>query len=187
MDWYRIRHTVGLHCCLTANGRAEYLKKRGIFHHVGERCAFMFRKVPLYPGLISVGNNVVIGSQVLLITHDAIHHVLNGRGQGERWQEYIGCIDIRDNVFLGSNSIILPNVTVGPDVVVGAGTLVNKSIRNGVYAGVPARYICSLEEFAEKRRNAEITVVKDKKGYLSEQTLREMWDRFRETREERHE
>ena len=142
MDWYRIRHTIGLHLCSTAIKRAAYLKKHGILYHMGDNCMTMFRKIPLYPKLISMGNNVWIASEVLFVTHDVIHRMLNNKLGTDEFQEYFGCIDIKDNVFIGSNSTILPNVTIGPDAIVAAGSLVNKSIRRGGYmpASQPSTY-----------------------------------------------
>lgn len=65
----------------------------------------------------------------------------------------MGCIRIDDNVFVGANSTILANVHIGSNVIIGAGTLVNKDLEAGyVYAGVPAKKICTFEEFLEKRR-----------------------------------
>ena len=178
MDWYRIRHTIGMHMCSTAIKRAAYLKKHDILYHIGDNCMTMFRKIPLYPKLISMGNNVWIASQVSFIPHDVIHRMLNNK-YGANFQEYMGCIDIKDNVFIGSNSTILPNVTIGPDTIVAAGTLVNKNLRGGVYAGVPARYICSLDEFIEKRKQyPEIVIDKSGKGGLSEETVAACWKRF---------
>ena len=92
----------------------------------------MFRKIPLYPKLISMGNNVWIASDVLFVPHDVIHRMLNNKLGTDEFQENIGCIDIKDNVFVGSNSTILPNVTIGPDTIVAAGTLVNKNLRGGI-------------------------------------------------------
>lgn len=183
MDWYRIRHTIGMHLCPTAVKRAAYLKKHNILHHVGDNCMTMFRKVPLYPKLISLGNNVWIASDVLLVTHDVIHRMLNNRYGGNEFQENMGCIDIRDNVFIGSNSTILPNVTIGPDTIIAAGSLVNRSIPgNGVYGGVPAKFLCSLEEFTEKRRNAApIKIAWGKKG-LSEETVAACWERLNQSK-----
>lgn len=49
----------------------------------------------------------------------------------------------------------------------------------GVYAGVPAKYICSFEEFLEKReRYPEIRLGRNGKGGLSEETVQACWDRF---------
>ena len=147
---------------------------------MGKACMVMFRKVPLYPKLISFGNNVWVASNVTLVTHDVIHYMLNIRDKNPAYQEYLGCIDIKDNVFIGANSTILPNVTIGPDTIIAAGTVVNKSLPgNGVYAGVPARYICSFEDFISRRKQyPEITIDKKGKGGLSEATVNACWERF---------
>lgn len=179
MDWYRIRHTIGMYLCSTAIKRAAYLKKHDILYHIGNNCMTMFRKIPLYPKLISMGNNVWIASDVLFVPHDVIHRMLNNKLGSSDFRENLGCIDIKDNVFIGSNSTILPNVTIGPDTIVAAGTLVNKSLQGGVYAGVPVRYICSLDEFIEKRKKfPEIIIDKKGQGGLSEETIAACWERF---------
>lgn len=159
--------------------RAEYVKKHGIFRRMGNGCMIMFRKIPLYPQLISFGNNVWVASQVTFVTHDAIHYMLNIRDHSLRFQEHLGCIDIKDNVFIGSNCTILPNTIIGPNTIIAAGTVVNKSISEGVYAGVPARYICSLDEFIEKRRQyPQIVIERCGKGRLSDDTVRACWERL---------
>lgn len=180
MDWYRIRNTIGLHLCSTATKRAAYIKKYDIFYHMGDNCMAMFRKIPLYPKLISFGNNVWIASDVLFVPHDVIHRMLNNKLETDEFQENIGCIDIEDNVFVGSNTTILPNVTIGSDTIVAAGSLVNKSIRGGVYAGVPAKYVCSIDAFIEKRKAEPQIEIKRGKGGLSEDTIVAAWKRFRE-------
>lgn len=176
MNWNRARHTIGM--CLQQSGqkRAKYLKKHGIFRHIGDHCMVMFRKVPLYPRAISLGNNVWIASGVSLVPHDAIHHMLNYCAEGEDFREHIGCIDIKDNVFIGANSTVLPNVTIGPNVIVAAGTLVNKSIGGGVYAGVPAKYICSFEDFVEKRRRMPVIGIEKHHGDIAEATMAALWE-----------
>ena len=136
MDWYRIRHTIALHLKGSGQARANYIKKHNIFYHMGDKCMVMFRKIPLYPKLISIGDNVWIASDVLLVPHDVIHRMLNNSVEGGGFQENLGCIDIKDNVFIGSNTTVLPDVTIGSNTVIAAGSLVNKSIPgNGVYGG----------------------------------------------------
>lgn len=54
-------------------------------------------------------------------------------------------------MFIGSGSIILCNVTIGDNVIIGAGSVVTKNLAsNGIYVGNPARYICSFEEYGNK-------------------------------------
>ncbi|MBR6475002.1 MAG: acyltransferase, partial [Lachnospiraceae bacterium] len=106
------------------------------------------RLVPLYPEKIFIGDNVRCGSKVYFVTHDVIHDMLNHReGNDYEFKEKIGEIHIGDNVFIGFNTTILYDVNIGSNVVIAAGSLVNKSIpSNSVYGGVPAKYICSFDE-----------------------------------------
>lgn len=182
MDWYRVKHSLGLIICQSGMKRAEYLRKHKVLGNVGANCMIMFRKVPLYPKLISIGDNVWIASNVSLITHDVIHRMLNNMQREEMFQEYLGCIDIKDNVFIGANTTILPNVTIGSNTIIGAGSLVNKSLKgNGCYGGVPVRFICSIEEIINKRSKSSLVKIdKDGKEDLSQKTVEECWAALRE-------
>ena len=63
----------------------------------------------------------------------------------------LGRVSIGNNVFIGTGTIILCNTHIGNNVVVGAGSIVTHDLPdNGVYAGSPARKICSIEEYREK-------------------------------------
>ena len=96
--------------------------------------------------LIEVGDDVIMGNKVQLIAHDfsIMHHTGYAR---------FGKIVIGDRVFIGANSTILMNVHVGNDVVIGAGSLVNKDVPEGsVVAGVPAKVICSTAEYVERQQ-----------------------------------
>ncbi len=65
----------------------------------------------------------------------------------------IGRVTIGNNVFIGSESVVLPGVTVGDNVVIGANSTVTHDIPAGsVAAGSPARVICTLEDYLEKER-----------------------------------
>ena len=51
-----------------------------------------------------------------------------------------------DNVFIGCNTTILPNVKIGPNVIIGAGSvIVNDVAPNTVVAGNPARVIGTFD------------------------------------------
>lgn len=72
-------------------------------------------------------------------------------GGGKKFQEKVGCIEIGDNVFIGSGSRILYDVRIGSNVVIGSGSVVNKDVpSNSVVAGVPARIIGTFEDFVCK-------------------------------------
>lgn len=122
----------------------ETLVKRGL--HVGEN----FNRQqgcfidPTHCYLIDIGDDVTMSIRVTLMAHDASTKKLLGYTK-------IGRIRIGNHVFIGANSTILPNVTIGDYAVIGAGSLVTHDIpANTVAAGVPARVICTIEEYTHK-------------------------------------
>lgn len=154
MKGKRLFQTMRLCTIRSPQKRAEYLKN--VFYSVGDNCTIMDRKVPLYPELISIGNNVHIASHVYLTTHDITHRMINNylktNDVNHRVSETIGCIRIGDNVFIGSGTRVLGNVNIGSNVIIGASALVNKDIPdNSVVAGVPARVISSFDDYINKR------------------------------------
>lgn len=148
--WYSFRISL----MLKSDKRVDYLRKHNVFGHIGKNSIWRDRLIPLYANRIFLGDNVRCGSKVLFITHDVIHSMLNNRDENEfEFKEKIGDIRIGDNVFIGTNVTILYDVTIGSNVVIGAGSLVNKDIpSNSIVGGVPAKYICSFDEFVEKRK-----------------------------------
>ena len=137
--------------------RTAYLKKKNVFGSIGEKVMIQSRKVPLYPELIYIGNNVRVASNVSFITHDVTHNMLNNLpeslGGGYSFQEKKGKIVIGDNVFIGANSTVLYDVTIGSNVIIGAGSVVTRDIPEGtVCAGVPCKVIGRFEDFVEKRK-----------------------------------
>ena len=135
MDWYRIKHTIRMCFIGSGTGRAKYLKKHNVFFNMGDGCMTMFRKIPLYPKLISFGDNVWIASNVSFLTHDVIHQMINQREERALLKEHVGCIKIKDNVFIGANTTILSDTIIGPNAIIGAGSLVNKDVCGGYMPG----------------------------------------------------
>ena len=136
--------------------RADYARKNKIYAHVGQNVAIQSRNIPLYPELISLHNNIVLASHVVFCTHDVIHLVLNRLPENERksykLKERIGCIEIMDNCFIGANTIILYDTRIGPNVIIGSGSVITKDCEpNSIYAGCPAKKIGTFEEFVKKR------------------------------------
>lgn len=113
--------------------------------------------------LIQIGDDVTLAPNVQILAHDASTCKHLGYAK-------IGRVNIGSRVFVGAGSIILPGVTIGRNTIIGAGSVVTRDVPdNCVYAGNPARYICSIEDFTEKHReNMEHRPV-----YSSRYTLRE--------------
>lgn len=103
-----------------------------------------FRIDSAWPWLISIGDDVTISTNVTILAHDASTNVV-------RQSTKLGRVTIGSNVFIGTGAIILCGVTVGDHVVIGAGSVVTHDLpANGVYGGVPAKKICSIEQYREK-------------------------------------
>lgn len=97
--------------------------------------------------LITLGDNVTLAPRVHLLAHDASTKLTLGYTK-------IGLVRIGSNCFIGANSTVLPGVTIGNNSIVGANSVVNKDIPAGsVYAGNPAKFICSAEGYFEKMKN----------------------------------
>jgi acetyltransferase-like isoleucine patch superfamily enzyme len=97
------------------------------------------------PYLITIGNNVTITSGVRFITHDGGVGIFRKEFPGIN---VFGKITIGNSVFIGNNSIILPDITVGNNVVIGAASVVTKNIPdNVVVVGIPAKIIRTIDEY----------------------------------------
>ena len=137
----------------SALSRTAFIRKHHLYGAVGKNCSIQKRKLPLYSELVFLHDNVKIASNVGFVTHDIIHRMLNVKYPDEHFVERVGCIEIMDNVFIGSGTRILYDTRIGSNVIIGSDSLVNKDVPdNSVYAGVPARYICSFDEYVEKSR-----------------------------------
>lgn len=152
----RMLYTLRLCLIRSSAQRANFLRQKDVFAHYGRGGIFERRKVPLYPKLIWIGNNVHLAAGVSLVTHDVTHSMLNAMIGKKTFQEKVGCIKIGDNVFIGNRATILYNVEIGSNVIIGAESVVTKSIPdNSIVAGVPARVIGSFDDYVAKRITEE--------------------------------
>lgn len=134
--------------------RAAYIKKKNIFGKIGEHCYLQPWNFGTEPYLIFMGDNVHIASNVTFVNHDIIHFMLQYMDNSDAYPEKYGRIEMGDNVFVGCNSTILYDTKIGNNVIIGAGSLVNRDIPdNSVAAGVPCRVIGSFESICQKRKN----------------------------------
>lgn len=132
----------------------QYLRNSGV--HIGEKTiVYAPRHTSIdiqKPHLISIGSYCKITTGVIILAHDYSISVAR-----RVFGEFIGGTaptKIGDNCFLGMNSIILPGTTIGNNCIVGAGSVVGgKYPDNVVIAGNPARVVCTLDEYYQKRKN----------------------------------
>lgn len=120
--------------CLSVIGKVE-LNGRATNLQIGRECVIGNRVHLALHDTIVLGNNVVIndGCTLLTASHDT---------DSSQWRQVSAPIVIEDNVWVATNSIILPGVTVGYAAVIGAGSVVTKSVpAYQVVAGNPARLI----------------------------------------------
>ena len=67
------------------------------------------------------------------------------------YKVFYGTIEVCDNVFIGANSIIMPNVKIGKNVIIGAGSVVTKDVNDDcIVAGVPAKVVGNTDDYAKK-------------------------------------
>ncbi|MDM0527881.1 acyltransferase [Clostridium perfringens] len=135
--------------------RAEYLKRKKVFHYQGENCFYHPRNIPSEPFLISLHNNVIIATNVRFITHDVTCYMFNQHPKYKRigsQKYYMGKIEVFDNVFIGANSTIMYNVKIGPNAIIAAGSVVTKDVEPGtIVGGVPAKVIGNVDYMFKKR------------------------------------
>lgn len=101
-----------------------------------------------YPWLITIGNDVTISTGVKLLAHDASTLLTKSHIK-------VGIVRIGNNVFIGAGTVVLCDTRIGDNVVIGANSVVTHDLpSNGVYAGNPAKRICSFDEYKEKHNLA---------------------------------
>ncbi|WP_081824297.1 acyltransferase [Paenibacillus sp. UNC451MF] len=122
----------------------QILKERGLTY--GKNFNFFNSHIDYgHCWLVEIGDDVTITNSTIL-AHDASTKLHFGKAK-------IGKVKIGDRVFIGYNSVVLCNVTIGNDVIVAAGSIVTKSIpENSIVAGNPARIIGTTTDYLEKHR-----------------------------------
>lgn len=133
---------------------------------------FYSRILPTDPKLVKIGNNVSIATNVRILGHDRIDIVLSGIYE-EKYSKFYDCVDIGDNVFIGSDVVICPGVKIEDNTIIGAGAVVTKDLPSGkIWGGVPARCIGDFWRLVDIR----------KENVNPESNPERLWDLFNEKR-----
>lgn len=135
----------------------KYLRRTGIV--IGDNCQIPSPRHVVIdrsrPSLVEIGNNVRINSGFELQTHDYATIVFLNK-----YNEFVnssGKIVIGNNVYFGHNCTVLKGVSIGDNCIIGYGSMVIKNIpANSVAAGSPAKVICTIDEYFEKRKHKSV-------------------------------
>ena len=153
----------------------KYARSLGV--KIGKNCVVGNAVWGSEPYLISLGDHVLLSFEVAFVTHDASHWCFKDEPGYEDVKQF-GSIRVGNNVFIGCRSTILRGVTIGDNSIIGACSLVNKDIPAGeVWAGVPARYITTTEEYKKRclANQIDIDLINYKKNKRAE-LERVFWD-----------
>lgn len=160
-----------LNLLITHEKMIENLKKRGL--KVGKN-VIIDREAIIdhnFCHLISIGDNCVICHGVKITAHDStINPFTGGHGRAAK-------VNIKENCIISVDSVILPGVTIGPNVLVAAGSVVNKDIPpDSCVVGVPARFYGKFSDYISRHKEQidkqhifkKIETIKDYNEYKKE-------------------
>ena len=123
----------------------EYGRSIGV--RIGKDCKISTKYFGTEPYLIEIGNHVQVTDDVRFITHTGgwVFRKKNPKF------DVFGEIKIGNNVYIGNCVVILPGVTIGDNVIVGARSIVTKDVESdSVCVGIPARKIKSVTQYHEE-------------------------------------
>ena len=152
---------------MTSDDVVNKLRQRGA--KVGEDVTVFSPSTTFIDGtcahLLTIGDHVGIAMGARILTHDYSWSVLKAyEAENLKPGAILGAqapVEIGSHVFIGMNAIITAGVKIGDHVVIGAGSVVTKDCPSGaVYAGNPARRICTIEEFYRKRQEKQLEEAK---------------------------
>lgn len=161
--------------------KVDYLRRLGA--RVGQEVALLnqVKQFGTEPWLIEIGSRVNIAAGVVFVNHDGpsrvFRHEIEG---GSLYGNRFGPIRVLDNCVIGTGAVLLPGVTIGPDSVVGANSVVTKDVPpRTVAAGVPARPLCTLDQYAARYRAAMIPGLSSDRRELRRQLTLHFWSEER--------
>ncbi len=135
------------------DAKLRLLRESGV--RIGERCRIYTDNFGTEPYLVRIGDHCTVTAGVRFITHDGSCWVL--RDELPNLQDF-GPIVVEDNCFIGVDAVILPGVRIGPNAIVGAGSIVTKDVPPGVVVGgVPARVLMTIAQFRDKKAKIDET------------------------------
>lgn len=146
--------------CVYVIGQIRVLFWGFLLKKIGKRVDIMNGVIIMSPQKVEIGhdvllneftriggqNGVKIGDFVQLsynVTLVSQNHAYNDFSRPIKTQGYVGGpIIIEDDVWVGTNAVIMPGVTIGKGAIIGANAVVTKNVKPyTIVGGVPAKYI----------------------------------------------
>lgn len=127
---------------------------------IGMDCLISTKNFSSEPYLIEIGNYCRIAKEVSFFTHGGLWSQRKKHSD----LDYFGKIKIGNYTYVGEGAKIMPGVFIGDDVIIGAGSVVTKSVADGlIVAGNPARIVGETIDFVKKIK--EISLLTYNMGY----------------------
>ena len=148
--WYAILYRVAKLRYFLSRGNYEilnrYYRKCGV--KIGKNCLIC---TPFHPNtdnvLLEIGDDTAVSVDVTFVLHDfSVSRIDRGTSS------FYGKITIGKNCFIGARSVLMYGVEIADNVIVAAGSVVTKSVResNVIVGGNPARVIGTWDKLGEK-------------------------------------
>jgi maltose O-acetyltransferase len=110
---------------------------------IGNNC-LIAEYTTIFAGLgVSIGDNTMVSAGCCI---SSINHEITSRNRYASQEGKSAPVKIGNNVWIGMNACILPGVTIGDNSIIGAGSVVIRSIpSNEIWVGNPARRVKNIE------------------------------------------
>jgi acetyltransferase-like isoleucine patch superfamily enzyme len=113
---------------------------------IGDRCTIHNNFINVCEK-VKLGNDVGLSPETSILTHGYWMSVLDG------YPASFAGVDIGDGVIIGYRSLIMMGVTIAPGSVIGAQSVVSKTLKEpGIYAGSPVRFIRGIVSLSNDQR-----------------------------------
>ena len=182
----RLIHSLRLLVKRSVRKRTAYMKKHDILGQIGENSVWGPWLVPLYPKLIKLHNNVRVHKTAKIVTHDVVNNFLKMSRPDIDFgpEERLGCVELMDNVYVAMNVTIMPDVRIGKNSIITAGSVVTSDIpENSIASGNPATVVGRFDMYMAFRRMSKGQNVEFKNQELPQELADAQWAKFEKKRQ----